>query len=122
VGESLARTPIPEILWWESGSSRKKPAWMSVMNWPIAMRYNGLDPEGDYLIRTTGNRECRLSIDGERIEPTLDNPGVGEFKEFPVPKRPLADGEITLTFERPSEPHLNWRVRSRLSELWLIKK
>ncbi len=122
VGESLAHTPIPEILWWEDGSSRKKPAWMSIMNWPIAMRYNGLDPDGTYVIRTTGNRECRLSIDGERIQPTLDNQGVGEFKEFPVPKKHLADREITLTFERPDERHLNWRVQSRLSELWLIKK
>jgi hypothetical protein len=122
VGESLAHTPIPEILWWEDGKSRKKPAWMCIMNWPSAMRYTGLDPKGDYMIRTTGNRECRLSIDGERIKPTLDNQGVGQFKEFPVPKKHLADREITLTFERPSEPHLNWRVQSRLSELWLIKK
>lgn len=122
VGESLAHTPIPEILWWESGSSRKKPAWMCIMNWPSAMKYTGLDPDGDYLIRTTGLRECRLSIDGERIQPTVDGQEIGEFKEFPVPKKHLADREITLTFERPPEQHLNWRVQSRLSELWLIKK
>ena len=122
VGESLDHTPIPEILFWENGSSRKKPAWMCIMNWPTAMRYTGLDPDGDYVIRTTGNRECRLSIDGERIMPTLDRQAVGEFKEFPVPKKHLADREITLTFERPSEPQLNWREQSRLSELWLIKK
>ena len=122
VGESLDHTPIPEILFWEDGSSRKKLAWMSVMNWPSAMRYTGLDPNGEYIIRTTGNRECRLSIDGERVLPTLDNQEVGEFKEFPVPKQLLADRELTLTFERPEEPHLNWRMQSRLSELWLIKK
>ena len=118
----MDHTPIPEILFWDSGYSRKKPAWMCIMNWPIAMRYTGLDPDGDYIIRTTGNRECRLFIDGEWITPTIDNQGVGEFKEFPVPRKLLADREISLTFERPSERHLNWREQSRLSELWLIKK
>jgi hypothetical protein len=122
VGESLDHTPIPEILWWDNGASRKKPAWMCIMNWPIAMHYTGLDPKAHYVIRTTGKGECRLFIDGERIKPTLDDREVGEFKEFPVPSKHLADREITLTFERPSERHLNWRLQSRLSELWLIKK
>jgi len=122
IGESLDHTPVPEILFWESGSSRKKPAWMCVMNWPTAMRYTGLDPNATYIIRTTGNRDCYLFIDGERVLPTLDHQEVGEFKEFPVPAKFLADREITLTFETPAEPQLNWRVKSRLTELWLIKK
>ncbi len=121
LGLSISRPPIPEVLWWKEGVSRERPAWMDVMNWPLAMRYNSLDPSADYVIRTTGLGTCLLSIDGERVEPYLDNKGIGEFKEFHVPKRHLADGELNLTFERPVE-NVNWRYQSRLSELWLLKK
>ncbi|WP_074311673.1 hypothetical protein [Singulisphaera sp. GP187] len=121
LGLSLGRPSIPEVLWWDEGVSRQRPAWIDVMNWPLAMRYRNLDPEADYVIRTTGLGTCLLSIDGERVAPCLDNKGIGEFKEFVVPKRHLADGELSLTFERPVE-NLNWRYRSRLSELWLLKK
>ena len=93
---------------------------MVVMNWPLGMRYTGLDPDADYVIRTTGYGTCLLSIDGERVKPTVDHKGIGEFKEFPVPKL-LEDGTLHLTFERPVE-HVNWRYQSRLSELWLLKK
>lgn len=118
---SMVRPPIPQLLWWDAGRSRERPAWMAVMNWPIAMRYNHLDPQADYIIRTTGHGTCLLSIDGQRVPPTLDNRGIGQFKEFPVPKACLADGELQLTFERPVES-VNWRYQSRLSELWLLKK
>lgn len=121
LGLSMGRPAIPEVLWWEGGTSRKRSSWIDVMNWPLAMRYSSLDPQGDYVIRTTGLGTCLISIDGERVQPTLDNQGVGEFKEFRVPKRHLADGELHLTFERPVES-LNWRYQSRLSELWLLKK
>lgn len=120
LGLATERTPIPEVLWWEKGRSRERPAWMVVMNWPRAMLYDHLDPSADYLIRTTGFGSCLLSIDGERVEPSLDNRGIGEFKEFPVPRRHLADGALRLTFERPVET-VNWRYQSRLSELWLLK-
>ena len=116
-----ARTPIPEVLWWDDGASRKRLAWMDVMNWPLAMHYTGLDPKADYVIRTTGYGTCLLSIDGERVQPAIDNKGIGEFKEFSVPKALLTDGTLHLTFERPAE-RVNWRYQSRLSELWLLKK
>lgn len=118
---SAARAPIPEVLWWDAGQSRERPAWMVVMNWPLAMRYNNLDPEADYVVRTTGLGTCLLSIDGERVPPALDSKEIGAFKEFLVPKHCLADGELSLTFERPVE-NVNWRYKSRLSELWLLKK
>ncbi len=120
LGLLMERTPSPEVLWWEEGRSRQRPAWMEVMNWPIAMKYTGLDPNSDYNIRTTGNGTCLLSVNGERVPPTLDNKGIGEFKVFPVPKRLLKDGTLLLTFERPVET-VNWRYQSRLSELWLLK-
>lgn len=121
LGSLTTRVPTPEVLWWERGKSRQRPAWMLVMNWPLAMRYTGLDPEGDYIIRTTGNGQCLLSINGEKVAPTLDNNGIGEFKEFPVPRHLLKDGALVLTFERPVET-VNWRYQSRLSELWLLKR
>ena len=121
LGSRMARTPIPEVLWWEDGASRKRVSWMDIMDWPLAMHYAGLDPKADYVIRTTGFGKCLLSIDGERVLPSIDRAGIGEFKEFPVPKKLLADGTLHLTFERPVE-HVNWRYQSRLSELWLLKK
>lgn len=121
LGLETRRTPIPEVLWWDSGMSRERPAWMTVMNWPSAMHYGGLDPEGKYIVRTTGLGTCLLSIDGERVKPSLDGTEIGAFKEFAVPKGCLADGVLELTFERPVET-VNWRYQSRLSELWLLKQ
>jgi hypothetical protein len=118
---NTARTPIPEVLWWDEGASRKRPSWMDVMNWPIAMHYTGLDPSADYTVRMTGFGTCLLSIDGERVRPTIDGKGIGEFKEFVVPKHLVKDGVLRLTFERPVES-VNWRYQSRLSELWLLKR
>ena len=121
LGLRTARTPIPEVLWWDDGASRKRLAWMDVMNWPLAMHYTGLDPKADYVIRTTGYGICLLSIDGQPVRPAIDRKEIGEFKEFPVPKDLVADGTLHLTFERPAE-RVNWRYQSRLSELWLLKK
>jgi hypothetical protein len=121
LGLRTARTPIPEVLWWDDGASRKRTAWMDIMDWPLAMHYTGLDPQADYVIRTTGYGTCLLSINGERIQPAIDRKGIGEFKEFSVPKKLVADGTLHLTFERPAE-RVNWRYQSRLSELWLLKK
>ena len=121
VGEGLpSKTPIPEVLWWDKGFSRQKLAWMVVMNWPKALKYDNLDPNADYVIRTTGYGTCLLSIDGTPVKPTLDGRGIGEIKEFPVPKQLYRDGSLTLTFERPKE-NVNWRQQSRLCEVWLLK-
>jgi hypothetical protein len=32
LGLRTARTPIPEVLWWDDGASRKRTAWMDIMN------------------------------------------------------------------------------------------
>jgi hypothetical protein len=48
---------------------------------------------------------------------------MGEFNEFPVPAECLRGGRLELTFEIPGdEGHLNWRQRSRLSEVWLLRR
>ena len=83
LGLSTSRTPIPEVLWWDEGASRQRPSWMSVMNWPLAMSYTGLDPNADYVIRTTGYGVCLLSIDGERATAPSTTRGSANSRNSP---------------------------------------
>ncbi len=105
-----------------AGHPRARESWVSKMDWPIGVRYDGLDPAAKYVVRTTGLRDCLLRIDGDRVSPTLDGKELGQFKEFPVPVESLRDGSVLLTFDIPHEPHLNWRQQSRLTEIWLLKR
>jgi hypothetical protein len=87
------------------------------------MVYEGLDPQATYVVRTTGLNQCLLSADGQRILPSIDGKQLGEFKEFPIPAAHVKDRRLVLTFEIPTgEDDLNWRQRSRLSEVWLLKR
>jgi len=61
-------------------------------------------------------------VDGERVEPTKYGKTQADIKEFPVPAKALEDGAIVVTWDVPDEQQLNWRQRSRLNEIWLIKK
>jgi hypothetical protein len=115
------RSPNPDCMWWESGRTRVRHSWVCHMDWPLGLRYEGVDPRADYVVRTTGNRDCLLRVNGERVQPTLDGKGIGEIKEFPIPRRLYEDGTIVLTFDRPHEPDLNWRHASRLTEVWLLR-
>jgi len=91
--------------------------------WPRELVYEGLDANASYIVRSTGYGKALLRIDGERVLPTLDGQKMGEFKEFPVPAKCLMDRKLVLTWDIPNdEGHLNWRQRSRLSEVWLIKR
>ena len=92
------------------------------MDWPIGLRYEGIDPQAGYEVRTTGYGQCLLRVNGQRVMPTADGREVGEVKRFPIPKELYQDGSIVLTFDLPHEPGVNWRKASRLSEVWLIKK
>jgi len=119
---NVRRGPNPDFMWWDGGMTRVRHSWIGKMDWPLGLRYEGLDPDCAYVVRTTGLRDCFLGIDGERVEPTIDGREIGELKEFPVPKSAYEDGIIVLTFDRPHEPEINWRQQSRLSEVWLIKR
>lgn len=107
--------------WWESGYSRWRLSSQVYQNDPI-LEYENLDPNGRYIIRITGYGDALLRIDHQRMEPTLYNKEVEEFKEFVVPRSLIGDGKITVTFDRPEESHLRWRYYSRISDVWLIKK
>lgn len=127
-GESLYTDPLmrrhmnPDFMWWDDGLTRVRQSWISKMDWPMGLRYDGLDPEADYVVRTTGYGQCLLRVNGERVIPTIDGKDIGEIKEFPVPRDLYQDGTIILTFDVPHEPGINWRQMSRLSEVWLIKR
>jgi hypothetical protein len=101
--------------------ARARQSWFTDEGWPIALKYPHVDPESNYLIRTTGCGECLLRVNGVRLAPTLNGKKVGEIKEFPVPRGLYRDGSISVTFDPTFEPELNWRVQSRLTEIWLIK-
>ncbi len=116
------RMPIPDFMWWEAGMHRYRQSWVSKMDWPLGLRYFGLDPEADYVVRTTGYGDCHLRANGVRVAPTADGREIGDVKEFPLPRRLTRDGILTLTFDVPFEPGINWRQQSRLSEVWLIRK
>jgi hypothetical protein len=102
--------------------ARVRQSWISDEGWPAALKYPSVDPSAEYIIRTTGVGDCLLRVNGVRIAPTLDGKKIGEIKEFPIPKHLYRDASITVTFDPTFEPQLNWRLQSRLTEIWLIKK
>lgn len=116
----MLRNPNPSFH--GAGRPRARQSWHSYMDWPIGVRYDGLDSKSRYVIRTTGLGECLMRVDGQRVTPTVDGRELGAFKEFTVPSDSLDDGTLLLTFDVPHEPHLNWRQQSRLAEIWLLRR
>ncbi len=115
--------PEPTLWWWDNGLSRARLSWQTSLDWPLGVVYEGLDPGAAYTVRLTGYHQSLLRIDGERVSPTLDGQEMGEFKEFPVDAKFFADRKLVLTWDSPAdEGHLNWRQRSRLAEIWLLKR
>jgi hypothetical protein len=118
----MTRNPNPGHWWWDNGFSRRRLSWQVSMDWPIAVRYEQIDPNAVYVIRITGYGEALTRINGQRVAPTLYGKGIGEIKEFPVPREAVRSGQIVVTWDQPQEAHLNWRQQSRISEIWLLKK
>ena len=118
----MRKNPNPGHWWRNSGYSRARLSWQVSMNWPIAVKYQNLDPDARYIVRMTGYGDAYLCINGVRVTPTLYGKEIGEIKEFPVPEDMVKDGRLTLTWDRPDERHLNWRQHSRITEIWLIKE
>jgi hypothetical protein len=118
----MTRNPNPGHWWWDNGFSRRRLSWQVSMDWPIAVRYERIDRNAAYVIRITGYGEALTRINGQRVTPILYGKGIGEIKEFPVPREAVRSGQIVVTWEQPEEAHLNWREQSRISEIWLLKK
>jgi hypothetical protein len=121
-GSATSRDPEPTHWWWDEGFSRQRLSWQVSMDWPIAVTYERIDPNADYVIRSTGYGEALTRINGQRVTPTLYGKGIGEIKEFPVPREAVRSGQIVVTWDQPQESHLNWRQQSRISEIWLLKE
>ncbi len=115
--------PTPTFWWWGDGvSERARLSWQWTMEWPEAVVYEGLDPEAQYVVRTTGYGQALLRMNGKRVTPTEDGVELGAFKIFPVPEACVKAGRLALTWDNPKdEDHLNWRHRSRVAEVWLLK-
>ena len=118
-GEGLNTDPLmkgnPNPGHWWMDYSRLRLSWQVSMNWPIAVKYENLDPDARYIVRMTGYGDAYPCMNGVRVPPTLYGKEIGEIKEFPVPKDTVKDGKLIIG-------HLNWRNRSRITEIWLIKE
>jgi hypothetical protein len=112
--------PSPGHAWWDSGFSRTRLSSQVYMSLP-KLTYENLDPEASYTARVAGFQEALLEVNGERIPPTVYEKGEGQSKVFPIPRRLTKEGSLEITFARPDEQHLNWRHRSRISDVWLLK-
>ena len=110
-----------DVAWWDNGMSRKRLSTQLFQNFP-KLEYPDLDPNGRYTIRISGFGDALLRIDGQRIEPTVYNKGLEEFKEFQINQKYVSDGKIEVTFDQPEESHLNWRQQSKVCDIWLLKK
>ena len=113
--------PSPGFAWWDGGYSRTRLSSQVYLGQP-RLRYEGLEPGAEYMVRVAGFGEALLEFNGVRLRPTLYSREEGSFKEFPVPGELTRDGTAEITFARPDEAHLNWRHRSRVSDVWLLKR
>ena len=108
----------PMFWWLDQGMSRLRLSSQTTM-WPKKLSYEGIDPTARYTVKIGGQGKSLLSIDGKPVNGQKKD----DFFEFEVPAEALTDGRLELTWEIPKdEAHLNWRQRSRLAEVWLLKK
>ena len=110
-----------DYLWENDGFNRKRLS-TQLFQFTPELQYDELDPETSYLIRVSGYGEALLRANGVSLEPTRYEKGYEQFKEFPLPKDLIKEGKLKLTFDRPDEAHLNWRQRSRVTDVWIIKQ
>ncbi|HEX5025435.1 MAG TPA: hypothetical protein VFV68_09185 [Agriterribacter sp.] len=110
-----------DIAWWENGFSRKRLSSQVFQRCP-AVEYENLDPGARYTIRVCGFGDALLRVDGVRLSPLVYNKDADTFKEWVLPLSLTQDGKITVSFDGPEESHLNWRLNSRISDIWLLKQ
>lgn len=120
VEPDLERIQTPTHWMWDDGKSRKRLSWQVTMDWPTALRYDGLKPGSSYRLRLTGFGKAYPVADGLLLAPLREGTEIGAIKEFEIPRDATADGKLEITFRRPTdEADLNWRQQSRASEAWL---
>ncbi len=110
-----------DVAWWDNGMSRRRLSTQLFQNFPKLI-YDDLDPAGDYTLRIAGYGEALLRINGERVDPFIYNKDLEEFKEFHIEGKYVRDGRIEVSFDEPEESQLNWRKKSKVCDIWLLKK
>jgi hypothetical protein len=117
----LYREPMP-LLWSPDGErARHRYGWLHMMSNP-ELFFEGIDPDANYLFRIAGIGDSKPRADGELLVPSSYDTSMGGFKDFPVPGYHYTDGTLKITFDYLDERHLNWRDRSYMTEVWLIKQ
>ena len=111
----------PGFDWSDPLGNKLRQSWLTNMRWPVSIDYNGLDTASNYKIRVAGLGECRLKVNGKRVDPSIYGKKMGEIKEFPVPKELIRDRKIQVSFEDINEDDINWRQQSRVTDIWLIR-
>lgn len=115
--------PEPLFWWLDNGKCRQRLSWQVTMDWPEAAVYEGLDPKGDYVVRTCGYGQEVLLMDGARVASDREKTEIGEVRAYRVPKESVKDRKLVVTWKAPAgEESLGWRQRSRVAEIWLVKK
>ena len=110
-----------DVAWWDNGFSRKRLSTQLFQNFPKLI-YEDLDPKGSYTLRIAGYGEALLRVNGERVDPFIYNKDLEEFKEFHIARKYVRDGRIEVSFDEPEESQLNWRKKSKVCDIWLLKK
>ena len=110
-----------DVAWWDNGMSRKRLSTQLFQNFP-KLTYKDLDLAGDYTLRIAGYGEALLRVNGERIDPFIYNKELEQFKEFHIASKYVRDGRIDVSFDEPEESKLNWRQKSKMCDIWLLKK
>lgn len=110
-----------DYLWEENGFSRKRLTTQLFQFSPV-LEYDELDSNSNYLIRVSGYGEALLRANGKLLKPTKYEKDFEQFKEFPLSKELIKDGNLKITFDKPDEEHLNWRKQSRVTDVWVLKQ
>ncbi|HLK62201.1 MAG TPA: hypothetical protein VKU19_02090 [Bryobacteraceae bacterium] len=114
-----------------SGRAAWRSSWWthaeSLVDAPLRMHYDQLDPSAEYKIRVvyagdSASVKVRLVANGAiEIHPLLQKPTPVKPLEFDIPRQATAKGELDLSWSR--EPGLGGNGRGvQVSEVWLIKK
>ena len=112
---------IPGFAWRDNGYCRDRLSRQSGMMSPD-MIYENIDPDGQYVLRIAGRGQLLPQINGQDVEPTVNQQQPEEFRELRVPSELLEDGRISLTWEGPDEGGGSRRRRAQVAEIWLIKE
>ena len=117
----LQRQPNPTYWSHQGGFSRLRQSWLVTLRRPYMLRYEELDTNAEYTLRLSGFGDARPLAGGITLKATRYGTEEGAIKEFPIPPEVTAAGLVEITFDELDERHLNWRVKSRLSEAWLLR-